>query len=127
MGLTVNFHFDYDDEKIRISRERGKKAKVTITPKARQNVAVRIPSWTPQESVQLSVNGRPVDPIRVGRFACVPRDLLPATIVLLYDLPVRRTVERIAGVDYSLTWRGDEIVSLTPNSDFMPLYPATME
>jgi hypothetical protein len=127
MGLTVNFHFDYEDDKIRITSERGQRAKVTIVPKIRQNIAVRIPGWTPPDSVKITVNGQPFDQVRVGKFACIPRDVFPAPIVLQYDLPVRKAVERIAGVDYSLTWKGDGIVGLTPNSDFMPLYPTAKD
>lgn len=123
MGLTVNLHFDFEDDKIRVTTERGERAKVTLTPKIRQNLAVRIPSWTPPESVKVTVNGQPVESTRVGRFACISRDVFPAPIVLEYDLPVRKSIERIAGVDYSLTWKGDAIVGISPNSDFMPLYP----
>jgi hypothetical protein len=127
MGLTVNFHFDYEDDKIRITSERGARAKVTLAPKIRENLAVRIPAWTPPESVQITVNGQTLDPIRVGRFACIPRDVFPAPIVLEYDLPVRKSIERIAGVDYALTWKGDGIAGISPNSDFFPLYPTAAD
>ena len=126
-GLTVNFHFDYEDDRVRIRSERQEKAQVFIEPKARENVLVRIPSWAPPNSVRLTVNGKACDPIAVGTFACIPRDLLPATIELQYDLPVRKGIERIAGVDYTLTWRGDDIVGIAPHNDFLPFYPAAVD
>jgi len=127
MGLVVNLHFDYEDDKIRMSSERGERAKVTIVPKIRQNIAVRIPAWTAPDSVKLTVNGQPFNPIRVGRFAYIPRDVFPAPILLQYDLPVRKEVERIAGIDYALTWKGDGIVGVSPNNDFFPFYPTAAD
>ena len=127
IGLVVNFHFDYEDEKIRISCERGERAKVTIVPKIRQNVAIRIPPWTTQDSVQLTVNGQALNETRIGRFAYIPRDVFPAPILLQYDLPVRKEVERIAGVDYTLSWKGNGIIGISPNSDFLPLYPTATD
>jgi len=122
-GLTVNFHFDYEDDRVRIHSKRQEKGQVSIEPKVHENVLVRIPSWAPPNSVRLTVNGKACDPIVVGAFAFIPRDLLPATIELEYDLPVRKEIETVAEVDYTLTWRGDDIVGIAPNSDFFPFYP----
>jgi DUF1680 family protein len=126
-GLTVNFHFDYEDHNVSIRSERREKAQVFITPKVRENVLVRIPAWAPANSVRMTVNGKDCDPIAVGKFACVPRELLPGTIELQYDLPVRKEIEKIANVDYSLTWRGDEVLGISPNSDFLPFYPTAAD
>src|SRR5690606_34346562 len=58
-GLRVNFHFDIDNDFVRIASERRKSATVTIAPKIKENVLVRIPGWVPRESLKLSVNGKP--------------------------------------------------------------------
>ena len=126
-GLTVNLHFDYEDGRIRITSERGEKAKVTILPKTRENLAIRIPAWTPPQSVKLTVSQQSFTPTMIGKFAYVPRDFLPASVVLQYDLPVRKEIERIEGKDYSLTWKGDGVIGISPNSNFMPLYPTAPE
>jgi hypothetical protein len=127
LGLTVNLHFDYEDGNIRIRSERGVKAKLTIAPERRENLALRIPGWTPRDSVKLTVNGQPFTPTIVGKFACVPRDVLPASVVLEYDLPLRKSVERVAGKDYTLTWKGDGIIGISPNVDFLPMYPTARD
>ena len=122
-GLAVNLHLDYEDDRVRIDTHRDAAATVTITAKARENLLVRIPGWAPPESVQISAAGKKISPIMLGVFAFVPRELLPGRIVVQYDLPVRKVVERTDGVDYEFTWRGDEIVGLSPNTDFFPFYP----
>ncbi len=126
-GLTVNFHFDYENEKVRIRSVRRETAQVTIEPKTRENVLVRIPSWAPVESTRITVNGHPCQPIALGKFACIPRDLLPGKIELVYNLPVQKEVERLAGVDYTLKWKGDDVMGIAPNSDFFPFYPTQID
>ncbi|MFN8009428.1 MAG: hypothetical protein U0V70_20830 [Terriglobia bacterium] len=127
MGLTVNLHFDYEDERIRISAKQEERAEVLIVPKSRQNLAIRIPAWAPPDSIRLTVNGQPISPTRIGSFAYIPRDVLPEPVLLQYGLPVRRQIERIAGVDYTLTWKGNRVIGITPNSDFLPLYPTAVD
>lgn len=126
-GLTVNFHFDYEDHRVRLRSERQENARVSIEVKNRENVWIRIPAWAPKGSVHLTVNGKPCDEIRVGMFACIPRDLLPGTIELRYGLPVHKEVERIGNVDYALKWKGDDVIGIAPNSDFFPFYPTLVE
>jgi hypothetical protein len=31
--------------------------------------------------------------------------------------------ETTDGVDYQFTWRGDEILGISPNASFLPFYP----
>ena len=121
--LRVHFHFDYDDKNVSITSQREKTATVTITPKTKLNLWVRLPRWTPKESVRLVVAGKNMPLFIVGDYAFVPRDLMPAEVTLTYDLPVSTEIERTDGVDYSITWRGDEIIGISPNSDFLPFYP----
>ena len=122
-GLTINFHFDYKDEQTAMTCERQDEARVTVVAKVRDNILIRIPAWTPRDSVQVVVNGRSVTPEMIGHFAHVSRDMLPGEIVLRYGLPVFMTVEETDGVAYELAWRGDEITGISPNSDFFPFYP----
>jgi hypothetical protein len=122
-GLKVNFHFDYQDQHVSIVSRRGKSATVTIVPKAKQNVLIRVPRWTPPKSIVLKVNDKPVDALMLGDYALVPKDVLPGKIELAYALPVSTEIEATNNVNYAITWRGDEVVGISPNSDFFPFYP----
>jgi len=122
-GLHVNLHLDHEDKQIKVTSKRGKEATVTVVAKTRENVFVRIPGWTPPESVRVTVNGNPLAPAMLGPFACVPGRLLPGEIALTYALPARKTKERTDGVDYEFTWRGDEITGISPDAGFLPFYP----
>jgi hypothetical protein len=125
-GLTVNFHLDYEDPNVRIVSERTDGAKVTITPGKQDNVLIRIPRWTPRESVKVTADSKPISLTMIGDFAFVPRtDLSERTeIVVRFDLPIRTTVETINDAEYRYQWRGDDIVGVAPNVALRPFYPS---
>lgn len=125
-GLTVNFHFDYEDPNVRIVSERTDGARVTVTPGKRDNVLIRVPRWTPRESVRVTAGGKPIPLAMIGDFAFVPRTSLSERpeIVVCYGLPVHTTVDTINGAEYRYQWRGDDIIGVAPNVDLRPFYPS---
>jgi len=123
-GLKVNFHFDYEDEDVSITSRRDRSARVTIVSRVKQNCLVRIPGWVPRESVVLTVDKTPIEALMLGDYAFVSRKTLPGVIKLRYALPVSTERERTNTIDYAITWRGDEIIGISPNSDLFPFYPS---
>ena len=124
--LKINFHFDYDGPQVRIVSTRARSAMLTIVPKQRVNVLIRIPRWTPRPSVTLAVGGRPVELRMLGDYTLVPRDLLPGTIERAMRCrfpPTRADQQR--RLRHHL--RGDEIMGISPNNDFYPFYPNNPE
>jgi hypothetical protein len=123
-GLRVNFHFDYADERVEVSSVRsGRQATVTIRVGEAVELLVRVPGWTPRDSVQVLAGGQPFQPAQTGVFVRIPRTLLPGTVTLQYVLPEHKSVETVAGEQYTLHWRGDEITAIRPNHDLLPFYP----
>ncbi len=101
--------------------------RLVIQPKIAKPITIRIPTWAPAESVRLAVNGRPIEPSWVGRFLMVSAQQPPARIEVEYGLPVRSIDEHTDGVDYRITWRGDDVIGIAPNTDFLPFYPTMSE
>lgn len=126
-GLFVNMHFDYSDNDIEITTTRSEHATLTVRPRQRDNIFIRVPGWTPRESVEIDVDGNRMQELQmVGSFAYVPREKVHAgnEITLRHDLPVRSTVETMAAGDtYQFAWRGDEITGVHPNELPLPFYP----
>lgn len=122
-GTRINFHLDYSDEDIEIGTETGKRRTVRVLLHRAENLFVRIPRWTPAESVTLRVNGSEAPVKKYGDFAFLPVADARKEIELTYDLPERRVVETTNGVDYEFLWRGDEVAGISPNTDFLPFYP----
>ncbi len=122
-GLTIYFHLDYEDENLKITGTRSHQAKVKISPKNQENTFIRIPRWTPKDTVRVSVNDEEYAPDKIGDFIVIPKEKLPGNIDLSYELPVYQEVEITDKMEYTLSWRGDEVFDITPNNDFYPFYP----
>ena len=126
--VTVRLHFDWEDDRVQVRSVRsdpaeGDVACVTVRPRVATNVRIRVPCWAPRESLRLTVGGEPARLRLVGDFAFVPR-CGPAPVELRYVLPRRTSRERVGQVEVEYHWRGDEIIGVTPQSDFYPMYPA---
>ena len=123
-GLLVNFHFDYKDSHMSVATERSRNASLRLRPRNAGRVLVRMPAWTPPESIRLGLNGTPAALSWVGSSLLASSRGAGATIELRYDLPAATSTEHIDGEAYRLTWRGDEVVGISPNTDFLPFYPS---
>ena len=120
--LRINFHLDYESDSLRLSSVRKDRAHVSIDVKIMKHVLLRVPDWVPEDSIQLTVNGQQAPLDWEGRFLRVRQDSLPANIELVYDLPITKTREKVDGTKYNITWRGDEIVGICPNTSFYPFF-----
>ncbi len=122
--LKIHFHFDYDDEHVSIRSVRNKRADVRILLKQRCNVWLRLPTWAPRDSLELSVNGAKEPLILAGSYLRISRQKMPGEIRLAYALPVKTTREKEGDGEFQFLWRGDEILGIHPNhEDLFPFYP----
>lgn len=126
-GVRVNLHFNAENETLKVISTRGKDAKLKVTVKQRDNVLIRIPSWTPESSIRFKIDGK-TRPIKCNNaFARIPAEILKidSIIELSYDLPMRNTEEEMpSGRRYRFKWRGDEITGIDPQEKSLPFYPS---
>lgn len=103
-GLRVNFHFDYEDERMTIKSDTGKTRRLLIDNKSAKPLHIRMPAWT----------GQP----RFYRYGPEKK-----TVRIEYELPEKMIEETLEGVTFRIKWKGDEITGISPNTDFLPFYP----
>lgn len=127
LGLRVNFHFDYEDEHVRVNSERSEAARLVVRPKSRRPLLIRVPGWTPSGSVRLSTDGTLRPNTWIGDSLLVTGGDLGATVEVEYELPLTTVLETTDGVEYEFSWRGDEIIGVRPNTDFLRFYPTAGE
>ena len=120
----IFFHLDYEDARMQVTSQRAERAELAVTPKQETAVAIRVPKWTPRESIQVFVNDKAVAPVYAGNFLHLGRRPAGARIVMKYDLPERTTKETDLGTEYTINWKGDDIVGVAPNTDRFPMYPS---
>ena len=126
LGLTVNLHLTATTAHAEVVSERGETALLTVRPFVRGNVLVRVPAWTPRESVRVTVGGEPHAAQFVGPWLFVSRDdASPGReITVGHALPERMTTEQFAsGRGYRLRWRGDDVMGIEPHDGPMTIYP----
>ncbi|MFZ1934386.1 MAG: hypothetical protein WBL72_22155 [Thermoguttaceae bacterium] len=120
--LQVLFHFDYEDPRIRLVCRRGKAAQLSATPKIAASVALRVPHWTPRDSVRVCVDNKAYRPVFAGQFAWMGKLPAGTHIEMEYALPDRHTREKGLGGEYEIFWRGDDVIGIRPNTNFYPFY-----
>jgi hypothetical protein len=122
-ALYVLFHFDYEDPRIQVVCRRGKTAQLSATPKIAASVALRVPIWTPRDSVRVRIDNKTYRPVFAGQFAWTGKVPAGTHVEMQYALPERRAKEKDLGAEYEIFWRGDDVVGVRPNTSFYPFYP----
>ncbi|MCH2115949.1 MAG: glycoside hydrolase family 127 protein [Pirellulales bacterium] len=125
--VRINFHLDYENDLLRLNCVRKDKAHLSIDAKSNKPLLVRVPGWAPEDSVQLSVDGQTVPLVWEGKYLRVPKQSSAARVELIYDLPIEKVREKAGGSEFEITWRGDEIVGICPNTDFFPFFPTSSD
>jgi len=139
-GVWIRLHFDCDREYVRVRSTRGEDARLSVEVPGEEDLFVRVPGWTPADSVRLWVGGKPAPIRRQGAYVVVRGSPGGLQVELRYALPRRTTTEssrmqyyhtpaHLFGPAaepyvYTLHWRGDEVVAASPVRDYFPLYPA---
>jgi len=115
-GLTLNWHFDYADDRLAVTSRRDTEALLRVELKHPTALRIRMPAWTPRSSVRVMVGERQLaEPLWLGSYLWLGRDLLgDAPVQVHYALPERVTTEACAeGAVYEIAWRGDTTVRTT--------------
>jgi hypothetical protein len=123
--LRVLFHFDFENDKAKVTSTRDKFAELAVSTKIEAPLSIRIPKFAPRDNLRVTVNNQEQKPFFTGNFLQLGNVAAGTKVAVKYDLPERTTKESGLGKDYELAWRGDEVIGITPNDDFYPFYPST--
>ncbi len=122
-GIIVLLHFDYEDETVSVKSMRDKMAHLKGNVRERTPVMVRIPGFAPTKSVSVKVNGKEQVIDFAGIYACIGTLNPGDTAEIVYALPEREIHETTDDTEYTLHWKGDDVIGITPNVTFYPFYP----
>ncbi|MBD3184740.1 hypothetical protein GF312_20835 [Candidatus Poribacteria bacterium] len=124
-GITINFSLDYSDSLATIESRRDESAEIIIRPKIQDNVMIRIPQWTSEDTISITINGKNYPKLRIGPWLHAPRDEVKpgSEIVIRYNLPERIGTEIMpSGKTYKLKWKGDEVTVISPHESPLCIY-----
>ncbi len=120
---SVNLHFTTETPSASVRVSRSDRGRLVVVSKKRQPLRVRVPGWAPRSTLRFTRQGRQL-PLRwQGTYLIAGTLDANKAIELEYELPERKSVEimRLSGRKFELSWRGDAVVSCSPE---VPIYPA---
>ncbi len=120
---SINLHFTCDTPNASLIVRKEDVATVSITPKRNSRLRIRVPSWSPKESVKVSMNSTELTPQWEGNWIVFDSANISVgqTIQIKYELPKKETTEimPVSKKSFKLFWRGDEVIESDPP---VPIY-----
>ena len=93
-GTRINFHFDYEDERVRVTSRRREKGCLEVLLKEAAPLFIRVPGWAPAGSVAVKAGGQPARFDRTGCFLFAGEAKAGTAVQMQYDLPARTIRKR---------------------------------
>ncbi len=125
--LRVNYFLNRSSQEAEMKTSMPEKGNAEIILRKSADVFIRVPGWLDCEDMLLTIDGRKINIakrldqtkhyIKVGR--CPPR----TSINISFPLKEYITTENIAGIKYTMTWRGNYIVKMDPAGRHFPFFP----
>jgi len=81
-----------------------------------------MPSRLQIDTCSVLVSGCKTDYDWQGGYIGLDAVAADATVQLTYPLPVQNTIEKVAGKEYQLYWKGDTVVDIRPAGTVCPLF-----
>lgn len=124
--VLVNIPVDKETEEATVSMNYPDTGYISIKPKQTYDVAVRVYDWMGQ-NLEWRINGIACAPSREGNLV-VFRNVKAGDIVEL-EHPVETAVvkETVRGEQYSVSWRGCDVVDIVPRGEHLRLYQRDLQ
>ena len=121
--LWVNLLINCRNQSATVRSWLPHEGKVETTPTTDTVVAVRIREGVDSRNVTASIGGQEVR-LHTPYSHFIESELVKAgqTVMFKFPVPEFRFTERVVGVDYESTWRGDTVIAMTPGGERVPLY-----
>ena len=121
-GVYVNLWFSRDTPAVEVDSFLPYEGKLEVRVRQAPTVYVRVPEGVDPDEVRGMVNNREKSPQRAGAY--VGFTGLRGGDVLTVSVPLKKrtTKETVAGVEYTLEWKGNTIVRMSPKGTLAPLY-----
>jgi hypothetical protein len=121
-ATRLNLLVSHDTAQCRVTSSLPGQGRVRVEMKAPGDLWIRLPDWTEQRTVKVSLGGRTMSPEFRDGFVGV-RHLRPTDAVQL-EFPLRRQRRRESFMGHTVDaeWLGDSVVSISPEGSLIPLF-----
>jgi hypothetical protein len=119
--VVVQIPVDKDTQEATVRMDYPEDGRITVTPKRPCDVAIRVYDWMGQE-LHGRINGKACAFAREGNLA-VFRSVNPGDVVELeHPLETAVVKETVRGEEYSVSWRGCDVIDILPRGEHLRLY-----
>ena len=121
-GIYINLMLNANTPWVEVHSFLPYQGRINIQIKKASKMYVRVPSWAPQKAVEVKRNGRRQDVIFQGAYLVQQGLKRGDKIEVTYPVRSHKLIEKVAGEEYFLQWRGYTLVGIEPPGKRMPLY-----
>ena len=122
-GVRINLLFNHEAEGVRLTSHLSQTGCLEIENRSGRPLLVRIPSWVDKKEVRLEVNGVESQKIFIQSYLLSAGNETPSSNIITFPMREARTVESICFENYTIDWRGDQIVAMSPPAKHRPMFP----
>jgi hypothetical protein len=119
--VLVNIPVDKETEEVTVSMNYPETGYISITPKRRCDVAVRVYDWMGQD-LSGRINGSECAFSREGDLAVFRNVAAEDVVELEHPLETAVVKETVRGEEYSVSWRGCDVIDIFPRGEHLRLY-----
>lgn len=127
--VRVNLLFTAERDGVKVRSELSRAGRIEVSDHRGRDLHVRLPDWVAVETVRVSAGGGPVAPQVADGYLRIAGTGAQRDVVVQFPLRDERTIEIMAGQPFTIDWRGDQIVAMSPpdkpNPDGAPIPPAS--
>lgn len=116
--ISLNFLINYADSKVTIKSWLPHKGKIEVCVNDNfKNLKIRIPAWIKPQNITSNSKFFIEKPYLIINQPEIGKDYS-----ILFDISVRTQEDSVLGETFKTKWIGNDVVSIKPNGNFIPLY-----
>ncbi|MEK5023539.1 hypothetical protein [Paenibacillus sp. FSL M7-1046] len=119
--LFVNIPVDKETEQASVTMDYPESGYMSVTPKQHCHVAIRMYEWMGKD-IRAKINGTAYTPAMEGKLAVFRNVAAGAKVELEHSLETVVVTETARGEEYSISWRGCDVVDIFPRGEHLRLY-----
>jgi hypothetical protein len=122
-GVRINLLFSHEAQGVHLTSDLSQTGRLEIENRSGRPLLVRIPSWVDKKKVCLKVNGVESQKIFIQSYLLNAGNEIPSSSIITFPMREARTVESICFENYTIDWRGDQIIAMSPPAKHRPMFP----
>lgn len=119
--VFVNMPVDKETEQASVTMDYPESGYISVTPKQQCDVAIRMYEWMGKDIIA-KIDGTAYNPTMEGNLAVFRDVAAAAKVELEHPLETAVVKEMARGEEYSVSWRGCDVIDIFPRGEHLRLY-----